>query len=64
MKEKRVNVSYPKWKVIKWLLGKQDSKMKTIRNRERIKGQNGWHNRGFGTQGVKGGRINGIQTLK
>ena len=38
--------------------------MKTIRNRERIKGQNGWHNRGFGTQGVKGGRINGIQTLK
>ena len=38
--------------------------MKTMRNRERINGQNGWHNRGFGTQGAKGGRINGIQTLK
>ena len=24
LKEKRVNVSYPKWKVSKWLLGKQD----------------------------------------
>ena len=38
--------------------------MKTMRNRERINGQNGWHNRGSGTQGAKGGRINGIQTLK
>ena len=40
--------------------------MKTMRNRERINSQNGWHNRGFDTQGAKGGggRINGIQTLK
>ena len=33
--------------------------MKTMRNRERINGQNGWHNRGSSTQGAKG-----IQTLK
>ena len=26
-----------------------------MRNRERINGQNGWHNRGSGTQGAKGG---------
>ena len=26
--------------------------------------QNGWHNKGSSTQGAKGGRINGIQTLK
>ena len=29
--------------------------MKTMRNRERINDQNGWHNRGSGTQGAKGG---------
>ena len=28
--------------------------MKTMRNRERINSQNGWHNRGFDTQGAKG----------
>ena len=38
--------------------------MKTMRNRERINDQNGWHNKGSSTQGAKGGRINGIQTLK
>ena len=45
------------WKVSKKHLGKQQQKKKTMRNKEMINYQSGWHNVSFGTQGSKGGEL-------